>query len=57
MNWHERYKEMKKGLQWTNKDIADITGNNLSSVNTVTQPKNDLPRWAKVAIVVYEKLR
>ena len=31
MNWHERYKAMKKGLGLTNSDIAEITGNSADS--------------------------
>jgi len=57
MNWHKRYKAMKKGLGWTNKDIAEITGNTTESITTVTQPSKELPRWTRLAIVVYEKLK
>ena len=56
MNWHERYKEMKSGLGFTNSDIADITGNSADSVKSVTQPNKEIPRWLKLAIVVYERL-
>lgn len=56
-NWHERYKAMKKGLRYTNKDIADITGNTEDSVKTTTQPNKDIPRWLKLAIVIYERLK
>jgi len=56
MNWHERYKAMKKALGYTNADIAEITGNTSDSVKSSTQPNKDLPRWLKLAIVVYEKL-
>ncbi len=57
MNWHKRYKAMKKGLGFTNSDIAEITGNTTDSIKTVTQPNSDFPRWAKLAIVIYEKLK
>ena len=56
MNWHNRYKEMKLGLGLTNSDIADITGNSADSVKSVTQPNKEIPRWLKLAIVVYERL-
>lgn len=54
MNWHERFKEMKTGLGYTNADIARITGNTPDSIKTATQPSNEIPRWLKLAIVVYE---
>jgi hypothetical protein len=56
MIWHERYKEMKSGLGLTNSDIADITGNSADSVKSVTQPNKEIPRWLKLAIVVYERM-
>ena len=57
MNWHNRYKKMKSGLGLTNSDIADITGNSADSVKSVTQPNKELPRWVKLAIVVYERMQ
>lgn len=54
MNWHERFKEMKNGLGYTNTDIAEITGNTPDSIKSSTQPNNEIPRWLKLAIVVYE---
>ena len=56
MNWHERYKAMKSGLDLTNSDIAEITGNSADSVKSVTQPNKEIPRWLKLAIVVYERM-
>ncbi len=56
MSWHNRYKAMKCGLSLTNSDIADITGNSADSVKSVTQPNKEIPRWLKLAIVVYERL-
>ena len=56
MNWHNRYKAMKSGLGLTNSDIADIIGNSSDSVKSVTQPNKEIPRWLKLAIVVYERL-
>ena len=57
MNWHKRYKAMKLGLGLTNSDIADITGNSSDSVKSVTQPNKEIPRWLKLAIVVYERMQ
>lgn len=56
MNWHERYKAMKKGLGLTNSSIADITGHSADSIKNVTQPASEIPKWLKLAIVVYERL-
>ena len=55
MNWHNRYKAMKKGLGYTNSDIAKITGNTTDSIKSTTQPNKDIPRWLRLAIVVYER--
>jgi hypothetical protein len=55
MNWHIRYKAMKKGLGLTNSDIADITGNTSDSIKNSTQPNKDIPRMLRLDIVVYEK--
>ena len=57
MNWHNRYKTMKSALKLTNADIANIIGNTPDSVKSTTQPNKELPRWLKLAIVVYEKLK
>ena len=54
--WHNRYKAMKTGLGLTNSDIAEITGNSSDSVKSVTQPNKEIPRWLKLAIVVFEKM-
>ena len=54
MNWHERFKEMKTGLGYTNSDIAEITGNTADSIKSATQPNNEIPRWLRLAIVIYE---
>ena len=55
MNWHKRYKAMKKGLGYTNSDIANITGNTTDSIKSTTQPNKDIPRMLKLAIVVFER--
>ena len=56
MNWHDRYKAMKKGLVLTNSDIANIIGNTSDSIKSTTQPNKELPRWLKLAIVVFERM-
>ena len=56
MKWHNRYKTMKSALKLTNADISDIIGNTADSVKSTTQPNKDLPRWLKLAIVVYERM-
>ena len=56
MNWHDRFKKMKKALGLNNQDIADIIGNTSDSIKSTTQPNKDLPRWLKLAIVVYERM-
>jgi len=56
MSWHDRFKAMKSGLELTNSDIAEITGNSADSVKSVTQPNKEIPRWLKLAIVVYERM-
>ena len=56
MSWHNRYKAVKSGLGLTNSDIANITGNSADSVKSVTQPNKEIPRWLKLAIVIYERL-
>ena len=55
MNWHERYKAMKKELGLTNYDIAEITGNSSDSIKSVTQPNKEIPRWLKLAIWIHER--
>lgn len=55
MNWNLRYKAMKKGLGYTNSDIAKIIGNTADSVKSVTQPNGELPRWLRLAIVIFER--
>lgn len=57
MNWHNRFKEMKSELGLTNSDIADVTGNTPDSVKSTTQPNKELPRWLKLAIVIFERMR
>ena len=57
MNWHDRFKAMKSGLEFTNSDIANITGNSADSVKSVTQPNKEIPRWLKLAIVVFERMQ
>ena len=43
-------------MGWTNADISDIIGNTADSVRSTTQPNREIPRWLKLAIVVYERM-
>ena len=56
MNWHDRFKAMKKTLGLNNQDIADITELNYNSIKNQTQPNKDIPKWLKLAIVIFERL-
>lgn len=56
MNWHSRFKRMKKSLGLNNQDIADITGLNYHSIKNQTQPNKNIPNWLKLAIVIFERL-
>lgn len=66
MNWHDRYKNTLQGLakidlannggKFGNKEVAEITGHTENSVKSMTQPNKKIPRWLKLAIVIYEKL-
>ena len=56
MNWHKRFKQMKKELGLNNQDIADITELNYDSIKNQTQPKKYLPKWLKLAIVIFERM-
>jgi hypothetical protein len=47
---------MKSALKLTNADISDIIGNTSDSVKSTTQPNKELPRWLKLAIVVFERM-
>ena len=56
MSWHNRFKVMKKALGLNNQDIADITELNYNSIKNQTQPNKDIPKWLKLAIVIFERL-
>ena len=56
-NWKKRYKAYKKGLDLTNKDIAESVGLTLNSVEVMVNKKDgSFPKWAKLAIITYEKM-
>lgn len=56
-NWKQRYKAYKKGLGLTNKDIAEMVGLSLNSVEVMTRKETeDFPKWAKLAIITYENM-
>jgi hypothetical protein len=56
MNYHKRYKKLKKAMGWTNADVARITGHTEDSIRSMTQPKGDFPRGLRLAIEVFERL-
>ena len=55
-NYPEKYKEMKRSLKITNKDVAKITGNTERSISELTRPSGNFPRNLRLAIWVWEKL-
>ena len=56
MTWKHRFNKMKQHFGWSYDDIAKITGNSSDSVRTVLNRK-DIPRWAKLAVWVFEQLK
>ena len=36
---------------------SEFAGNEYNSVKSVTQPNKEIPRWLKLAIVVYETMK
>lgn len=57
-NYPTRYKAMLKDLKINNKEVAEITGNTHDSVRSVVRPNtNGFPRWAKLAVWVWEHYR
>jgi len=55
MSWKQRFDRMKQHFGLTYEDIAKITGNSNDSIRTVLN-RQDIPRWAKLAVWVFEKL-
>ena len=55
MNWKERFDQMKQHFGLTYENIAEITGNSTDSIRTVLN-RQEIPRWAKLAVWVFEKL-
>lgn len=55
MSWKQRVDRMKQYFGWTYEDIAKITGNSNDSIRTVLN-RQDIPRWAKLAVWVFDKL-
>ena len=53
MNWKQRFETMKKHFGWTYSDIAEMIGNSPDSVKSVLSRK-EIPRWAKLAVIVFE---
>ena len=63
MNWVLRFKAFKKGMKnytgkiLSNQDISEITGNTGDSIQVVTSKEDKFPRWAKLAVWVYETMK
>ena len=56
-NWKQRYEAYKKGLSLTNKHIAESIGLTLNSLEVMVNKKDgSFPKWAKFAIITYEKM-
>ncbi len=55
MSWRNRFDQMKQYFGLTYEDIAKITGNSTDSIRTVLN-RDEIPRWAKLAVWVFEKL-
>jgi len=56
-SYQQRFRLLKNDLNLSNKDIAEITGNDPNSIRTVTQLKATLPRWAKLSIYVHKIMK
>lgn len=56
MDYHEKFEEMKKTLQDTNQDIANITGLKMTSIKNQTQPNKEFPKWLKYTLDVFERM-
>lgn len=53
---HNDWKEFKMFFKIKNDDVANIIGVNTDSVKNQTQPRNNLPKWAVLAIWVWKKM-
>ena len=56
MNYHKRYRAMLKALNIGNAKVAEVTGNTVDSIKSVTQPNKPFPRNLKFAIWVFERM-
>lgn len=54
VSWVKRFKIMLNHYGLNLKDVAEITGNSYGSIRTVLNSEN-FPRWAKLAVVLFEK--
>lgn len=52
-NWKERFKKLKENYNWTDDDIARISGNKAKSIYDVVN-YGKIPAWLKFAIIIYE---
>lgn len=56
-SWNQRFKAAKKYMKESNSTIAEQIGNTPDSVKNATQPNAEFPRWAKLAVIWYERLK
>lgn len=52
---HDDFKAMKRDLNLTNADIAEIIGLSEGSVKNQTQSSKELPTWIKSMLYVWKK--
>jgi len=50
-------KSMLKDLGLSYRDVATITGLTYDSVKSILQPNAETPRWMKLSLYIYKKLR
>tara|TARA_R110002049_G_scaffold4063_1_gene29280 strand:- start:2874 stop:3071 length:198 start_codon:yes stop_codon:yes gene_type:complete len=55
-DYNDRFEAMKKHLNDTNQDIADITGLKMTSIKNQTQPNKPFPKWLKYTIDVFDRM-
>jgi len=56
MYTYDNWKRIKKDLGLKNKDIAEILGLALRTIEDQLRPSKELPTWARGMIYVYEQL-
>ena len=56
-DYHTIFREIKEELGYTNKDISLVTGLTEGTINTQTQPNKDFPRWLKMMVDVWLRMK